>query len=107
MQVRARRKQPNPTRFPRVRGALRVCLVCRESGQYLDTGLKQPNGEPVLAWRPRSLELVGKKEVVAPDALTKRPTKTILRLYMHAGGQTPCQSTFAAQSQKAASSQAG
>ncbi len=106
-------KRPNPTRFPRDirRGRLRSCLVCREGGIIFDTGKKKFDNEkvlvPVMAWRPASLELVGQKVVMLPDALTKKPTKSEIRLYIHARRQTLCQSMFAQQSQQAASSQAG
>jgi len=79
---------------------LRVCLVCRDAGRVFKT-------KKGLVWRTRSLELVGDKVVIMLDAMTKKPTKSHLKLYIHAKEQTPCQSTFAAQSQKAGSSQAG
>ena len=83
---------------------LRVCLVCRDAGQMVTM---KKDDEEIQVWRPRSLELVGDKVVTMPDALTKKPVKTRIRLYIHARGQTPCQSMFAQQSQEAGSSQAG
>jgi len=108
MSVRTRRKQPNPERFPRKcsRGMLRVCLMCRDAGQVFDV-FDQRKKETVQIWRPRTLVLVGEKVVVAPDSLTGKPVKTMLKLYMHDGRQTPCQLKFAAQSKEAASSPAG
>jgi len=99
-----RRHQPNPPRFPRRRGMLRVCLVCRDAGQVVTI---KKDGKEIQVWRPRSLELVGDKVVSVPDALTKIPVQTRIRLYIHAKEQTPCQLMFAQQSQKAGSSQAG
>ncbi len=108
------RKQPNPTRFPRniARGKLRSCIVCREAGiifphPFLKERDEDGKSKPAIVWRPGTLELVGQKVVVLPDALTKKPTKSEVRLYIHARRQTQCQSTFAQQSLQAASSEAG
>lgn len=111
MSVQSRQHRPNPPRFPRQWGRLRVCLGCRDAGRIIGT-MKRGNKitgviEDVQVWAPATLELCGQKDVTLPDAVSKRPTKTTIRLYIHARGQTKCQSMFEKQYQQAASSQAG